>query len=83
MKRKKANKQNMKNFEQMRKDEEEKRKKAFGEVQAIWAEQMPMICIAAPFSSAVIRSDVGNTRPSVASSHHLTWNVDELYLKGK
>lgn len=58
-----------------------KRKKDFDEVQAIWAEQLPMICIAAPFTAAAVRNDIGNVRPAVASGYHVTWNIDELYFK--
>ena len=57
------------------------RKKYFDEVQAIWADEMPMICIAAPSTAAAIRSDVGNVRPAVASAYHVTWNIEELYFK--
>ncbi len=57
------------------------RKKYFDEVQAIWADEMPMICIAAPYAAAAIRSDIGNVRPAIASTYHVTWNSEELYLK--
>jgi len=57
------------------------RKKYFDEVQAIWADEMPMICIAAPSSAAAIRSDIGNVRPAIASAYHVTWNIEELYFK--
>lgn len=67
--------------EQMRTLDFEKRKKDFDEVQAIWAEELPMISIAAPVATAAIRSDVGNVRPTVASPYHVTWNVEELYFK--
>lgn len=57
------------------------RKKDFDEVQAIWAEQLPMICIAAPATSSAMRSNVGNLRPAVATPFHMTWNIEELYFK--
>jgi peptide/nickel transport system substrate-binding protein len=66
---------------QMRTLDFAERKKDFDEVQAIWAEQMPMICIAAPTSVAAIRSDIGNVRPAIASAYHVTWNIEELYFK--
>lgn len=57
------------------------RKKDFDEAQAIWAEQLPMICLAAPYSAAAIRSNIGNVRPAVSSAYRVTWNVEELYFK--
>jgi peptide/nickel transport system substrate-binding protein len=59
------------------------RKKFFDEAQAIWAEEQPMICIAAPATAAAIRSEIGNVHPSVASGYHVTWNVEELYFKNR
>jgi peptide/nickel transport system substrate-binding protein len=57
------------------------RKKYFDEVQAIWADEMPMVCIAAPSTAAAIRADVGNVRPAIAGAYHVTWNIEELYFK--
>jgi len=57
------------------------RKKYFDEVQAIWADEMPMVSIAAPSTAAAIRSDIGNVRPAIASAYHVTWNIEELYFK--
>ena len=57
------------------------RKKFFNEAQAIWAEEQPMICIAAPTTSAAVRPKLGNLRPSVATAYHVTWNIEELYFK--
>jgi peptide/nickel transport system substrate-binding protein len=59
----------------------QRRKKDFDEVQAIWAEEMPMICIAAPSTATAIRSNIGNVRPAIASAYHATWNIEELYFK--
>jgi ABC-type transport system substrate-binding protein len=59
------------------------RKKCFDEVQAIWAEEQPMIPIAAPQVAGAIRPDLANVRPAAASPHHITWNLEELYLKSK
>lgn len=66
---------------QMRTLDFAERKKAFDEAQAIWAEQLPMICLAAPSSAAVIRTDIANVRPAIASAYHVTWNIEELYFK--
>ncbi len=57
------------------------RKKAFDEVQAILAEELPMIYTVSPFSYAAIRPDIGNLRPCVLTPFRLTWNLDELYFK--
>ncbi|MFO1486996.1 MAG: ABC transporter substrate-binding protein [Verrucomicrobiota bacterium] len=59
------------------------RKKSFDEVQAIWAEELPMIPIAAPNVSAAVRGDLANLRPVSATQYHVTWNIEELYLKAK
>jgi len=59
------------------------RKKAFDEVQAIWAEQQPMIPIAGPIVSAAVRSDLANLRPAIVPPYYATWNIEELYLKAK
>jgi peptide/nickel transport system substrate-binding protein len=66
---------------QMRTLDFAQRKKYFDEVQAIWADEMPMISIAAPSTGAAIRSDIGNVRPAVAGGYHVTWNIEELYFK--
>jgi peptide/nickel transport system substrate-binding protein len=68
---------------QMRTLDFAQRKKSFDEVQVILAEEMPMIYTVAPFAAAAIRSDVGNLCPAVLSPYRLTWNLDELYFKGK
>jgi peptide/nickel transport system substrate-binding protein len=57
------------------------RKKLFDEIQAIVAEEQPMISTVAPFQFAVFRPDLGNVRPSLLSPHRVTWNVQELYFK--
>ena len=59
----------------------QQRKKDFDEVQAIWAEEMPMICIAAPSTAAAARNNLGNLRPAIASAFHMTWNIEELYFQ--
>jgi peptide/nickel transport system substrate-binding protein len=67
--------------DQMRTLDFQRRKKDFDEVQAIWADEMPMICIAAPSTATAIRSNIGNARPAIASAYHATWNIEELYFK--
>ncbi|MEY2427945.1 MAG: peptide/nickel transport system substrate-binding protein [Verrucomicrobiota bacterium] len=57
------------------------RKKAFDEVQMLLAEELPMIYIISPFSSAAIRANIGNLRPCALSPFRLTWNLDELFFK--
>jgi peptide/nickel transport system substrate-binding protein len=66
---------------QMRTLDFAERKKAFDEVQAILAEELPMIYTVSPFTSAAIRSNVGNIRPSVLTPYRATWNLEELYFK--
>ncbi len=68
---------------QMRTLDFAQRKKCFDEVQAILAEELPMIYTVTPLACAAIRSDVGNVRPAVLSPYHLTWNLEELYFKKK
>lgn len=59
------------------------RKKSFDEVQAILAEQMPMIYTVTPILHAAVRADLANLRPAVLSPTPLTWNAEELWLKTK
>ena len=58
-----------------------RRKKDFDEVQATWAEELPMICIAAPSTAVAVRADLANVRPAIATAYHATWNIEELYFK--
>ena len=57
------------------------RKKAFDEVQAILAEQLPMIPTVAPFAYAAVCENIGNVRPSALTPYRMTWNLDELFRK--
>jgi peptide/nickel transport system substrate-binding protein len=66
---------------QMRTLDFAQRKKCFDEVQAILAEELPMIYTVAPLAAAAIRPDIENLRPAVLSPYHLTWNLEELYFK--
>ena len=59
----------------------EKRKKAYDRVQAILAEQQPMIFLASPDILAGAKNSIGNFRPAVLEPYVL-WNVEQLYLKG-
>jgi len=68
---------------QMRTLDFAQRKQCFDEVQVILAEELPMIYTVAPLACAAVRSDVANLRPAVLSPYHLTWNLEELYLKKK
>jgi peptide/nickel transport system substrate-binding protein len=68
---------------QMRTLDFAQRKQAFDEVQAILAEELPMIYTISPFSYAAIRSDIGNLRPCVLTPFKLTSNIEELYFKKK
>jgi len=66
---------------QMRTLEFPERKKAFDEVQAILAEELPMIYTVSPFAFAAIRANLANVRPSVLTPYRVTWNLEELYFK--
>jgi len=57
------------------------RKKHFDEVQAILAEELPMIYTVSPFHFAAFRPELANVRPSVLTPYRVTWNVQELYFK--
>ncbi len=57
------------------------RKLAFDEVQAILAEELPMIYTVAPLQFAAARTDLGNLRPSEFTPFRVTWNIAELYFK--
>lgn len=66
---------------QMRTLDFAQRKKYFDRAQLIWADEQPMICLAAPFSTSAIRTNISNVRPSIAAGNHVTWNADELFKK--
>ncbi len=57
------------------------RKKVYDQVQAIMAEQEPIIPTVTPMYYAAIRSDVGNVRPTPLNGYRATWNLEELYFK--
>lgn len=66
---------------QMRTLDFAQRKKYYDEVQTILAEELPMIYTVSPLAWAAIRPDIANLRPSVLAPFHLTWNLEELYVK--
>ncbi|MBZ5497259.1 MAG: ABC transporter substrate-binding protein [Acidobacteriia bacterium] len=53
------------------------RKKAFFQVQEIWAREMPAIATVAPNILTGWRNNLGNIRPSILVPY-LLWNVEEL-----
>lgn len=57
------------------------RKKYFDEVQAIMADQVPMIYTVSMNAYAAVRSDLGNVRPTVHHHNRLIWNIEELYFR--
>jgi len=57
------------------------RKKAFDEVQAIMAEEMPMIYTVSPGCYAVVRGKIGNLRASSHTPYRATWNIEELFFQ--
>jgi peptide/nickel transport system substrate-binding protein len=57
------------------------RKKYFDEVQAILAEQMPLILTVAMNAYSAGANNVGNLRPIVHHHNRLIWNIEELYFK--
>ena len=68
---------------QMRTVDFAERKKLFNEVQAILAEQVPMIGTVAVSSFAAVRPDIANLRPSPNTPYHVTWNLEELCFSAK
>jgi peptide/nickel transport system substrate-binding protein len=57
------------------------RKKAFDEVQAIMAEELPMIYTVSPACYAAVRGKIGNLRASSRTPFRVTWNIDELFFQ--
>jgi peptide/nickel transport system substrate-binding protein len=56
-----------------------KRKAMYDRVQAIVAEQLPFIFLAAPHVLVGARGNLANFQPAVLD-HYTLWNVDQLYL---
>ncbi|MDB6121797.1 MAG: extracellular solute-binding protein family 5 [Pedosphaera sp.] len=59
------------------------RKKYYDEVQAILAEQMPMIPTVSMQAYCAARSDIKNIRGTTLDPNRLTWNLEELYYQKK
>jgi peptide/nickel transport system substrate-binding protein len=57
------------------------RKKDFDEVQAIMAEEQPLVFSVTPHYYAAIQPDVANLRPTALGGYRATWNAEELYIK--
>jgi peptide/nickel transport system substrate-binding protein len=56
------------------------RKRAYDRVQAIVAEEVPMVFLVSPNVLVGARAGLGNFRP-VVLDHHLLWNVEELFWR--
>jgi peptide/nickel transport system substrate-binding protein len=56
-----------------------KRKALYDRVQAILAEEQPIICLASPDILVGAKNDVGNFKPAALDPHTL-WNSSELFL---
>jgi peptide/nickel transport system substrate-binding protein len=57
------------------------RKKYYDEVQAILAEQMPMIPTVSMQAYSAARSNLGNIRGTTLDPNRLIWNIEEIYRK--
>jgi peptide/nickel transport system substrate-binding protein len=58
----------------------ESRKQLYDRVQAIVAEQLPLVFLVSPNVLVGGRHGLANFRPAVVD-HHTLWNVDELYWR--
>jgi peptide/nickel transport system substrate-binding protein len=59
----------------------DERVKHYHEVQALLAEQQPMIFIASMRAFAAVRNDMQNVRGSVLDPNRILWNIEEVWLK--
>ena len=66
---------------QLKTMDQAQRKKDYDEVQAILAEQMPMIPTVSQRAFAAARSDLGNVRGTTLDPNRVAWNLEELYFK--
>jgi peptide/nickel transport system substrate-binding protein len=57
------------------------RKKYYDEVQAIFAEQQPLMPTVAMKAYSAARNDLANLRPTAQHHNRLIWNLPELYFK--
>ena len=58
------------------------RKRLYDRVQAIVAEQLPFIFLAAPHILVGARADLGNFQPAVLD-HYTLWNVERMFLRSE
>lgn len=58
-----------------------KRKTLYDRVQAIVAEQLPIVPLVSPNLIVATKNSLGNVRPAVLD-HYLLWNADELFWRG-
>ena len=56
------------------------RKRAYDRVQAIVAEQVPLVFLVSPNVLVGARADLANVRP-VVMDHQLLWNIEELFWR--
>lgn len=59
------------------------RKRLVDEVQAIMADQVPMVYTTAMNAFAAARLELANLRPTVHHNNRLVWNIEELYFRQK
>lgn len=57
------------------------RKRMYDRVQQIVAENLPVICVAAPHLVVAARRSLGNFRPAILD-HYTLWNAEELFVRG-
>ncbi len=57
------------------------RKRLFDEVQALLAEEQPMIFTVAPRHCVAVRSGLGNVRASVLTAYRVSWSLETLYWR--
>lgn len=58
-----------------------KRKALYDRVQAIVAEQLPVVPLVSPNLIVAAKNQLGNVRPAVLD-HYLLWNADEIFWRG-
>lgn len=59
----------------------EARKSLYDRVQAIVAEQLPIVPLVSPNLIVAAKRQLGNVRPAVLD-HYLLWNADEIFWRG-
>jgi ABC-type transport system substrate-binding protein len=58
------------------------RKRLYDRVQALVAENLPVIGLVSPSVLVGTTKGLGNLRPTIFD-HHALWNVDELFWRGR